>query len=183
MSRARVRARCRAPRSRLRSNAPWRRTRAARCFFPSSLLLSSLELSDTQVFEPEIPSSEPLHNSAKCVSIPPITQSAHTRFRAKREQLERFYGLQPESQGQNLAVPVLYVPRSLDSGYYSTFPLLLDCRSGHFTENESPHPERGTPTARGAPARALPTETQVESGTSQSKSGTSVNLSNSGKRD
>ena len=29
-------------------------------------------------------------------------------------------------------------------------------------------------------ARALPTETQVESGTSQSKSGTSVNLSNSG---
>ena len=28
--------------------------------------------------------------------------------------------------------------------------------------------------------RALPTETKVESGTSQSKSGTSVNLSNSG---
>ena len=31
--------------------------------------------------------------------------------------------------------------------------------------------------------RALPTETKVESGTSQSKSGTSVNLSNSGKPD
>ena len=31
-------------------------------------------------------------------------------------------------------------------------------------------------------ARALPTETKVESGTSQSKNGTSVNLSNSGKR-
>ena len=30
------------------------------------------------------------------------------------------------------------------------------------------------------PFRALPTETQVESGTSQSKSGTSVNLSNDG---
>ena len=30
------------------------------------------------------------------------------------------------------------------------------------------------------PFRALPTETKVESGTSQSKSGTSVNLSNSG---
>ena len=30
--------------------------------------------------------------------------------------------------------------------------------------------------------RALPTETKVESGTSQSKSGTSVNLSNNGKR-
>ena len=33
------------------------------------------------------------------------------------------------------------------------------------------------------PRRALPTETQVESGMSQSKSGTAVNLSNSGKRD
>ena len=31
-----------------------------------------------------------------------------------------------------------------------------------------------------SPPRALPTETKVESGTSQSKSGTSVNLSNSG---
>jgi len=33
-----------------------------------------------------------------------------------------------------------------------------------------------------SPPRALPTETKVESGTSQSKSGTSVNLSNSGYR-
>jgi len=32
------------------------------------------------------------------------------------------------------------------------------------------------------PQRALPTETKVESGTSQSKSGTSVNLSDSGKQ-
>jgi len=32
------------------------------------------------------------------------------------------------------------------------------------------------------PERALPTETKVESGTPQSKSGTSVNLSNSGLR-
>ena len=31
-----------------------------------------------------------------------------------------------------------------------------------------------------SPQRALPTETKVESGTSQRKSGTSVNLSNSG---
>jgi len=49
---------------------------------------------------------------------------------------------------------------------FGAFPLLLDCRSGSFTANES--------------QRALPTETNVESGTSQSKSGTSVNLSNSG---
>ena len=40
-----------------------------------------------------------------------------------------------------------------------------------FTENEGPHPERGL--------RALFTETKVESGTSQSKSGTSGNLSKS----
>ena len=32
------------------------------------------------------------------------------------------------------------------------------------------------------PQRALPTETKVESGTFQSKAGTSVNLSNSGQR-
>ena len=33
--------------------------------------------------------------------------------------------------------------------------------------------------SEGGSGRALPTETKVESGTSQSKSGTSVNLSNS----
>ena len=31
------------------------------------------------------------------------------RFQAKREQLERVYGLSPERQGQNLALAVLYV--------------------------------------------------------------------------
>jgi len=36
------------------------------------------------------------------------------RFRAKRELLDRFSGLLPESQGQNLPVTVLYVPYSLD---------------------------------------------------------------------
>ena len=35
------------------------------------------------------------------------------RFRAKREQLERFEGLSPESQGQNLSLTVSYVPCSL----------------------------------------------------------------------
>ena len=38
------------------------------------------------------------------------------RFRAKREHLQGVEGLLPESQGQNLAVTVLDVPRSLDSG-------------------------------------------------------------------
>jgi len=45
--------------------------------------------------------------------------NANDRFRAKREQLETFYGLLPESQGQNLALTVLCVPCSLDRG--------LDC--------------------------------------------------------
>ena len=34
----------------------------------------------------------------------------------KREQVETFEGLLPESQGQNQALTVLYVPHSLDSG-------------------------------------------------------------------
>ena len=38
------------------------------------------------------------------------------RFRAKREQLLRVEGLLPEGQGQILALTVLYVPSSLDSG-------------------------------------------------------------------
>ena len=37
------------------------------------------------------------------------------RFRAKTKQLETVEGLLPESQGQNLALTVLYVPYSLDS--------------------------------------------------------------------
>ena len=38
------------------------------------------------------------------------------RFRAKREQLAKFYGLSPENHGQDLAVTVLHVPDSLDRG-------------------------------------------------------------------
>ena len=38
------------------------------------------------------------------------------RFRAKREQLRKFTGLSPESQGQNLALTVLCVLYSLNSG-------------------------------------------------------------------
>ena len=52
-----------------------------------------------------------------------------------------------------LVLTVLYVPSSLDSGVRET----LGCS-------------------------ALPTETKVESGTSQSKHGTSVNLCNIGRR-
>ena len=38
------------------------------------------------------------------------------RFRAKREQFKIFKGLEPESQGQILALFFLYVPSLLDSG-------------------------------------------------------------------
>ena len=38
------------------------------------------------------------------------------RCRAKREQLQGVQELLPESQGHDLAVTVLYVPCSLDSG-------------------------------------------------------------------
>jgi len=37
------------------------------------------------------------------------------------EQPKRFYGLLPESQGQDLAVNVLCVPNSLDSGIFFLF--------------------------------------------------------------
>ena len=37
-------------------------------------------------------------------------------FQAKRGQRKRFQGLLPESQGQNLALTVLHVLYSLDSG-------------------------------------------------------------------
>jgi len=36
-------------------------------------------------------------------------------IRARREQLEKFQGLLPESQGHNLALTALCVPSSLDS--------------------------------------------------------------------
>ena len=39
------------------------------------------------------------------ISVPP----RQIRFRAKREQLKRFSGLLPSSQGQSLALTVLYV--------------------------------------------------------------------------
>ena len=42
--------------------------------------------------------------------------SAPDHFQAKRERLEWLKGLLPKSQGQNLALTVLNVPYSLDSG-------------------------------------------------------------------
>jgi len=36
--------------------------------------------------------------------------ATYSHFRTKREQLERFWGLLPESLGQNLALTVVYVP-------------------------------------------------------------------------
>jgi len=47
-----------------------------------------------------------------CVVISWIETSASPAA----EQFRRVYGLLPEGQGQNLALTVLYVPYSLDSG-------------------------------------------------------------------
>ena len=47
---------------------------------------------------------------------PPHQSFPHNRYRAKREQLERFQGHLPENQGQNLALTVLGVPGPIDSG-------------------------------------------------------------------
>ena len=43
------------------------------------------------------------------------THTSQVRARAKREPLDRFEGLLPESQGRNLALTVLHVPCLLDS--------------------------------------------------------------------
>ena len=56
------------------------------------------------------------------VTNPPV------HHRVNREQLERFQVLSPESQEQNLALAVLYVPSSRDSGQASA--LLLGCSGG-----------------------------------------------------
>jgi len=66
------------------------------------------------------------------------------RFRAKTEQFQRVSGLLPERPGQNLALTVVFVPNSLDSGWGPIGALInmvhqprtLDCpwtqrRDGH----------------------------------------------------
>ena len=86
----------------------------------SSLLLASLELSDTQVYEPSIRALLGTVSHfcevvvVKC-SIPrsgvvsdPLPSEEGTTYNILRTS--------PESQGQNLALTVLFVPGSLDSG-------------------------------------------------------------------
>jgi len=83
----------------------------------SSLLLSSLELRDTKVYEPEIRAR--LGTAAHFCEVVEV-EVRHlpptVRCRATRQQLDRFHGLSPESQDQNLVLTVFYVPSSLDSG-------------------------------------------------------------------
>jgi len=45
-----------------------------------------------------------------------LQERFHYRCPAQRQKLRRVHGLSPESRGQNLALTVLYVPHSLDSG-------------------------------------------------------------------
>ena len=65
--------------------------------------------------------SIPKLNTDTVVENNPTSSSPQTRYRVgrsrtKRDQLKRVEGLFPERQGQNLAVTVLDVPYSLDSG-------------------------------------------------------------------
>ena len=57
------------------------------------------------------------HTVSKSVEILLVT----IRLRAKMEQLKRFEGCLPGSQGHNLALTVLHVPCSLASGYLKGF--------------------------------------------------------------
>jgi len=75
----------------------------------ASLLLSSLELSDTKVYEPQI-------RARLGTATLFAGEASSCRFRANKEKLNMFSGLLLEIQGQNLAVSVLYVPCLLDTG-------------------------------------------------------------------
>ena len=46
-----------------------------------------------------------------------VKRLAPFHFQAMRKHFKRFQGLAPGSQGQDLAVTVLYVPYSRDNGY------------------------------------------------------------------
>jgi len=72
---------------------------------------------DIRQSRPDIRQSRPDWDTRHTRSIAGAKIEAFkVRFRAKREQLKRFKGLLPESQGQNPALTVLYVLSSLDSG-------------------------------------------------------------------
>ena len=73
----------------------------------SSSLLSSLELSDTKEYEPEI---RALLGTASQFCEVVVLKSL------KSEQLTRFQRLSPGSQDPNLVLAVLHVPDSLGSG-------------------------------------------------------------------
>ena len=55
-------------------------------------------------------------HAPKCMRARTQMHALPHRFRAQMEQLERFKGVSPESQGHTLVVTVLYKPDSLDSG-------------------------------------------------------------------
>jgi len=84
--------------------------------------------------------------------------------RAEREQLERSQGLLPESQGRNLALTVLHVPKSLDSA--CTLCMARASMTGHvgfdlsaldkFERTSSSLPYRGYSTIRSHTRRSTP---------------------------
>ena len=65
------------------------------------------------------------------------TCNSFDRYRAKRERLETSKILLPESQGQNLALTVLYVPCLLERGAPARTPLPRHRPLLHQRERES----------------------------------------------
>ena len=51
------------------------------------------------------------------------TKTRRDEIRAKMGQLEKFQGILPKSQGHNMALTVLCVPDSLDSGFFTPLGL------------------------------------------------------------
>ena len=66
------------------------------------------------------------------------TRSRRGAIRAKMEQLERFQGLLPEIQSQNLALTVLHVPDSLDGGSFTAYCLLLILSTSSWVRQSEP---------------------------------------------
>jgi len=105
------------------------------------LLLSSLELSDSKVYEPSIRALlQCTHATAS--SPTPLMR----RFRAKRERRFRFQLLFLESQDYNLACNVPYVPCLLDSGGLEMSAAACPCdtcQPGSLFYKSTPIPQSG----------------------------------------
>ena len=89
-------------------------SRAVACLCPSLFKLD--QSAPPSSLPPEIRRNFSAELDCKLENSLAVNPGAAGRFRMKREQLILLWGLLPESQGHNLALTVLHVPYSLDSG-------------------------------------------------------------------